>query len=76
MVTHGLFKYSRNPIYLGFSISLAGVIIVLGAISPIVVLVLFIAITNTWYIPFEEQNMEALFGEAYLNYKRTTRRWI
>lgn len=76
LVTDGLFKISRNPIYLGFAISLFGVWILLGTILPIIGCLLFITITNYHYIPFEERTMESTFGNDYKNYKSKVRRWV
>jgi len=76
LVTNGLFKFSRNPIYLGFAISLFGVWILLGTILPILWLLLFIVVTNTYYIPFEERIMENVFGNEYKKYKSKVRKWI
>ena len=76
LVTNGLFKISRNPIYLGFTISLVGVWILLGTILPILGCLLFILITNYWYIPFEERTMEKIFGSEYIKYKLKVRRWL
>ncbi len=76
LVTHGLFKISRNPIYLGFAISLFGVWILLGTILPIIGCLLFITITNCYYIPFEERIMENTFGKEYKKYKAKVRKWI
>ena len=76
LVTNGLFKISRNPIYLGFVISLVGVWILLGTILPILGCLLFILITHYWYIPFEEHTMEKIFGSEYINYKLKVRRWL
>lgn len=76
LITTGLFKLSRNPIYLGFAISLFGVWILLGTIIPLVGCLLFIAITNYYYIPFEEKIMEDVFGSGYRDYKSKVRKWI
>lgn len=76
LVTHGLFKLSRNPIYLGFALSLFGVWILLGTILPMVGCLLFIIVTNSYYIPFEERIMEHTFGNEYKKYKEKVRRWI
>ncbi len=75
-VTYGLFQYSRNPIYLGFVIVLIGVNITLGSLTPFVFVLIFIFVTNYWYIPFEEKNMQIQFGKDYENYKKKVRRWI
>ncbi len=76
LVTNGLFKFSRNPIYLGFLISLLGVWVLLGTLIPILVCVLFILVTNYWYISFEEKEMEKQFGAEYRAYKSKVNRWI
>ncbi|BDS11376.1 methyltransferase family protein [Aureispira anguillae] len=76
LVTDGLFKISRNPIYLGFSISLIGVWMLLGNQTSIIGIFLFILISNFWYIPHEENRMEKEFGIDYKKYKSKVRRWI
>src|SRR5687768_5384963 len=76
LVTNGLFKYSRNPIYLGFSVTLLGLAMLLGSLSAFVIVFLFIVVTDRWYIKFEEKKMQEEFGEAYRNYKMNVRRWI
>ena len=76
LVTTGLFRYSRNPIYLGFSLVLFGVAIVLGNIIALDGFLAFIIAANLWYIPFEEAEMEKQFGEAYITYKKKVRRWL
>ncbi|MEQ6166326.1 isoprenylcysteine carboxylmethyltransferase family protein [Ekhidna sp. MALMAid0563] len=76
LVTCGLFQVSRNPVYLGFTISLLGVWILLGTILPLVGCLIFIVITNYYYIPYEEETMEKIFGTDYKNYKSKVRRWI
>lgn len=76
LIVEGLYKYSRNPMYLGFLVSLAGVYILLGASSPILLLLAFLVITNRYYIKFEEKAMTDTFGDDYLKYKASTRRWI
>ena len=76
LVTTGLFHYSRNPIYLGFSIALFGVAIALGNVIAFDGFLAFIITVNLWYIPFEEAEMEKQFGQDYLDYKNKVRRWF
>lgn len=76
LITSGMFKYSRNPMYLGFVIALLGISVILGTIPAIVILIMFILITDQWYIKFEEKMMIKKFGDQYVDYKKTTRRWI
>ena len=72
----GLFRYSRNPMYLGFLMALLGGWIMLGSLSPGVGVLLYAALTNWWYIPFEERAMALKFGDLYAAYCRDVRRWI
>lgn len=76
LVTAGVFRWSRNPMYLGFKLLLAGIAVGFGTLSPIIGPVLFFFAAELWYIPFEERKMEETFGENYLAYKRRVRRWI
>jgi len=76
LTTEGLFRFSRNPMYLGFLIILAGACVVLGSASPLIALLGFILLTNYWYIPIEERAMLRQFGENYLNYQSKVRRWL
>jgi protein-S-isoprenylcysteine O-methyltransferase Ste14 len=76
MVTDGLFSWSRNPMYLGMSVFLVGLGIVLGTLWPLLVAAAFIVIADRWYIRFEEAAMRRKFGEAYVAYTERTRRWF
>jgi protein-S-isoprenylcysteine O-methyltransferase Ste14 len=76
LVTQGVFRLSRHPMYLGFALVLAGAAVWFGSIAAFVPAALFIAVTDRWYIAFEERWMRAKFGAAYEEYARRTRRWI
>lgn len=76
LVRDGFFKYSRNPIYVGFTISLIGFWSLLGTILPFIGVLIFIIVTNNYYIPYEEEIMEKVFGKEYKKYKSKVRRWI
>ena len=76
LVASGLFRYTRNPMYLGFALALLGAAIFMGSVTPFLGLFLFVAITDRWYIAFEERAMHAKFGAAYLRYQQHTRRWF
>jgi protein-S-isoprenylcysteine O-methyltransferase Ste14 len=71
----GLFRRTRNPMYLGMLLVLAGVCVVLGTVSPFVVLLVFFVLMQAWYVPFEERAMHERFGEAYRAYQRDVPRW-
>jgi protein-S-isoprenylcysteine O-methyltransferase Ste14 len=76
LATDGPYRFSRNPAYLGMAITYVG--IALAAAAPWALLMLAPAMLVIQYgvIAREERYLERLFGEDYLAYKRTTRRWI
>jgi protein-S-isoprenylcysteine O-methyltransferase Ste14 len=76
LVTDGLFRWSRNPMYLGFVLLLLGTAILLGTTTPFIAPVLFAIIADRWYIAFEERAMQAKFGAEYEAYMGRTRRWL
>ena len=76
LVEEGLFRYIRNPMYLGFLISLAGLALLGGAFSPWLLVFVFFVLADRWYIPYEEREMSERFGEQYKQYRQRTRRWI
>jgi protein-S-isoprenylcysteine O-methyltransferase Ste14 len=76
LVTEGLFRFSRNPMYLGFVLFLAGAAIYFGTLASFIVAVAFAVITDRWYIRFEEQAMRRKFGAAYAAYAASVRRWL
>jgi protein-S-isoprenylcysteine O-methyltransferase Ste14 len=76
MTTKALYARTRNPMYLGMLIALIGLAVVLGTLSPFIGPLVFFALANFWYIPWEERAMAQKFGEAYAEYRRTVRRWL
>ena len=76
LVVDGPFRFSRNPMYLGFSLVLLGLALGTGHATPLAIPAAFFAVANLWYVPFEERAMHAKFGPDYEQYRRTTRRWI
>ena len=77
LVAEGVYQYSRNPMYLGFVITLLGFSLLMGAaISSFLLTGLFFIITDRWYIGFEEQAMIGKFGLEYEEYCNKVRRWI
>ncbi|HUD25455.1 MAG TPA: isoprenylcysteine carboxylmethyltransferase family protein [Burkholderiaceae bacterium] len=76
LVTGGVFRFSRNPMYLGLLLVLIGWALLLGSASVWVVPPLFVAgITHLQIIP-EEQALVRLFGDEYLAYRRGVARWF
>jgi protein-S-isoprenylcysteine O-methyltransferase Ste14 len=75
-VTEGPYRYTRNPMYLGVSLVLLGVWILLGAVSSVVGPPIYVFAADRFYIPFEEQRLREKFGAAFDAYCARTRRWI
>lgn len=77
LVTEGIYQYTRNPMYLGFTIAMLGFSMLMGAsVVSLLMAVIFLFITDRWYISFEEQMMHTKFGKDYEEYCRKVRRWI
>lgn len=76
LVTSGIYKFSRNPMYLGLAIVLISYMIYLGNILSIFGVVLYILYMNRFQIIPEERVLEELFGDEFRNYKSKVRRWL
>jgi protein-S-isoprenylcysteine O-methyltransferase Ste14 len=76
LVTVGVFRVSRNPMYLGLVLLLIGWALWLGTVSPWLVPPLFVIVMSVAQIVPEEQALEERFGETYLAYRHSVRRWI
>ena len=76
LVTSGIYKYSRNPMYLGLlMIVISSSIFYLNIYSILTPLFFYLWI-NRFQIKREEVFLEEKFGQEYLSYKTKTRRWI
>ncbi len=76
LVTHGLYRYTRNPMYLGMILVLMGDCLLLGSLSPWLLIPAFILLIRQLFIIPEEAMMERTFGEQYRSYRSGVRRWI
>ncbi len=76
LVTNGIFKYSRNPMYLGMLLILISVSIRFNLYGGLLFVLGFIYFITYFQILPEEKAMLKLFGDDFLNYKNKTRRWL
>ena len=77
LVTSGIFKYTRNPMYLGLtSILLASCFYFSSLLGIIVYVPLFILYITVFQIIPEEEMMKGLFNDEFLDYCAKVRRWI
>ena len=76
LLTNGVFRVSRHPMYVGFVLILLGIAIFMGSLSPYAIIVLFAILMDVVFIRVEERMLEETFGEAWVEYKKNVRRWI
>ncbi|OIO74571.1 MAG: isoprenylcysteine carboxyl methyltransferase [Zetaproteobacteria bacterium CG1_02_53_45] len=76
IVSSGIYRYTRNPMYLGLILTLSALSIWLGAKFGLFVVGGFIMYINTFQIIPEEEHLEKKFGDVYIRYKTKVRRWI
>ncbi len=76
LVTSGVFRLSRNPIYLGFVLVLIGTAVLLGSLTPWLVAAAFAVFLDAVFVRFEERRLEEAFGDAWREYTRRVRRWL
>jgi protein-S-isoprenylcysteine O-methyltransferase Ste14 len=76
IVSTGIYRYTRNPMYLGLAFILSALSIWLGARLGLFVVAAFILYINKFQIEQEEKALEKQFGDSYLTYKARVRRWI
>lgn len=76
LVDGGVFRYTRNPMYLGLATALAGIAFALGNWSAFLFVLLFVLYIQLFQIYPEERAMLELFGDEYSNYCAKVRRWL
>ena len=76
IVRTGPYRFSRNPIYLAFSLLTLGIAVWLNSLWLVATLVASVAVMACVVIPREEQYLERRFGAEYADYKKSVRRWI
>jgi protein-S-isoprenylcysteine O-methyltransferase Ste14 len=76
LVTGGIYRWTRNPMYLGLLLLLTGWAIRLGSLSPFLIPPLFALVLKQVQILPEERVLRARFGGDYDRYCRTVGRWL
>ena len=76
LVISGMFKYSRNPMYLGLLLMLLSATLKFNLVGGAFVVWMFVIFITKFQILPEEVAMETHFGQAFVDYKTTTRRWV
>jgi protein-S-isoprenylcysteine O-methyltransferase Ste14 len=76
LITTGVFGISRNPMYLGMTLILIGIAILMGSLSPLIVIVFFTALMELVFVRTEEKMLEEHFGLSWTKYQSKVRKWI
>jgi protein-S-isoprenylcysteine O-methyltransferase Ste14 len=76
LVSKGIFRFSRNPMYLGMAFLLLNLALKLESAFALMVLPLFILVITYAQIKPEEVALTSLFGTTYTDYCQRVRRWI
>jgi protein-S-isoprenylcysteine O-methyltransferase Ste14 len=76
IVRRGPYRFSRNPIYLAFSLLQLGLSVWVNGLTLLVTLIPAVALMSLVVIPREERYLEARFPSEYLSYKASVRQWL
>ena len=76
IVTKGIYRFSRNPMYLGMIMMLAGASFLMGSLPAFLAPLLFFLIIDKCFIPYEEEKLFATMEGDYTHYFDTRRRWL
>lgn len=76
IVTSGPYRFTRNPLYLGFTLIYLGVTFGFNSTAALILLVPTLLVIERGVIHREERYLERKFGEQYTSYKKKVRRWV
>lgn len=76
LVTTGVFRFTRNPMYLGMIMMLLAVALGVGSLTFYLVTAVYFLIIHCAFCPYEERKLEEVFGDAYAKYRKSVRRWF
>lgn len=76
LVTSGVYRFTRNPMYLGIIAMLLAVAILVGTFPFYLAAAAYFVVINNVFCPYEESKLTEAFGDTYASYKRRVRRWL
>ena len=76
LVTSGAYALSRNPMYVGDAVMLAGIAVWIGSVLNLVLIAAFVWYIDRFQIPAEEKALAEIFGNRYVTYRGKVRRWL
>ncbi|MFO1419301.1 MAG: methyltransferase [Methylotetracoccus sp.] len=76
LVTGSIYRFSRNPMYLGLLLILAGIAVAVGTPPYYLATAAFFIVIDQVFCPYEEGKLSAAFGRQYAAYRNRVRRWL
>ena len=76
LVTTGIYRFTRNPMYLGMAAVLLGCALTVGVVPALLVPLAFVVIVEARFIRPEEQMLRELFPQEFPAYCQRVRRWL
>lgn len=76
LVVSGIYRYTRNPMYLGMLLTLLGWGVWLAHVPALAVAAAFVPLMNRLQIGPEERTLAVIFGPEFITYQSTVRRWL
>jgi protein-S-isoprenylcysteine O-methyltransferase Ste14 len=76
LVTNGIYRFTRNPMYIGLLLTLLGWAAFLSSPPALLYLAAFVLYMNRFQIEPEERALSSLFGAGYAAYRTRVRRWL
>ena len=76
LIASGLYRFTRNPMYLGMTLVSAGIAIFFESIAAAILLAVVVPIIDRFVIAREEAYLLRTFGQPYAAYRKTVRRWF
>lgn len=76
LITDGVYRICRHPMYLGFVLILLGLAILLGSLAPFFVIPIFAIVMDLVFIVVEERMLAGKFGQEWVKYVTKVGRWL
>ena len=76
LVTTGIYRYTRNPGYLGLAVIQFGLAVLIDSVWILLTAIIAVIVTNQFVIKLEEEKLRRTFGQEYQDYITQVRRWI
>jgi protein-S-isoprenylcysteine O-methyltransferase Ste14 len=76
LAADGPFRRTRNPMYLGMTLTVLGISVLMGTLTPLVVVIALPIMLDRTFIVHEEAVLESVFGSEFVDYRGNVRRWI